>query len=203
MSSDLMQTRAERVYHLAREKILSGEYGPGDRLILRALARDMGTSMIPVRDALAKLEQEGLVEGVAGRGWRVSDFTPERLSDLATLREALECQVARLCTTRATNEELDELRFLSRQVDRAKGRDTSSKLEERFHLRLVEIARSSAIKEAIIKTNVLWLTFGRPDPSMEKGRRHERLVRAIFSRDPDAAEREMREHVKPKRRTMK
>ena len=157
----------------------------------------MGTSIIPVRDALARLEREGLVEGMAGRGWRVSRLDAEQLGDLALLREALECQAARLCAARATAEELAELEFLARQVDQAEDQDTSNEREERFHLRLVQIAGSAAIQEAIVKANVLWLTFGRPPSRAATDRLHEGLVEALATRQPDLAEQAMRKHVNP------
>lgn len=190
-----LQTQGERAGQLFRERIRSGEYPPGSRLTLRALAQEIGTSVIPIRDALAQLEQEGLVEGAAGRGWRVSLYGPERLRDLAVLREALECQVARMCALHASDEELDELAFLGRQVDGATNRQRSNVLEQRFHLRLAEIADSDALLSAIKRTDVLQLTFGRVSANVARHHMHERLVRAISRRDPDAAERAMRTHV--------
>ena len=196
MGSDSFQTRAERVRERLRERIQAGTYAPGARLTLRAVAGEMGTSVIPVRDALAQLEQEGLVEGAAGRGWRVSAFGPDGLRDLGVLREALECQVARLCATRCTEHEIEELMLAARQVDRERQSVASNALEERFHLRLAELAGSAAILDAITKTHILQLTFGPTDVAVSRGKLHERLVRAIVGGDPDAAEHVMRRHIR-------
>jgi len=189
--------QVERAVAEIRGRIRAREYASGMHLVLRALAESLDMSIIPVRDALAELEQEGLVEGEAGRGWRVAAYNPESLRSLAELREALECQVARLCAARATEEELEELGLMARQADRAdqsKDIATIAELEMRFHLRLAAIARSDKLRRAIERAHVLQLAFDPIEHDPIRDETHVRLVRAISRRDADAAEREMRKH---------
>jgi DNA-binding GntR family transcriptional regulator len=191
----MLQTQSQRIAAHLREGITSGTYSPGASLSLRTIAAVMRTSIIPVRDALARLQQEGLVDGSPGRGWRVQEMGEDHLEDLAVLREALECQVARLCSERATDDELEELMLLARQADRAGSQAQSEAAEQRFHLRLAAVARSRELQAAIERTQVLQLAFGPARPETERGRLHARIVAAIARRDGDRADREMRRHL--------
>ncbi len=191
----MIQTQSQRIADRIRQEITSGAYRPGTALSLRRIASAMRTSIIPVRDALARLQQEGLVEGLPGRGCRVRDIGEEHLGDLAVLREALECQVARLCALRATRDQLEELALLGRQADRARQQAESEAAEERFHLRLAEVAGSRELLAAIRRARVIQLAFGPALSVTGRLRLHARLVAAIARRDPDVSEREMRRHL--------
>ena len=188
-------TQSVRVRTALAEAIANGHHEPGERLILRKVADSMGVSMIPVRDALAQLEKDGLVEGMAGRGWRVPDFDAERIAEMGELREALECQIVRLCALRGSDDEFEELMLLGKQLDRLPVGEERDKLEARFHTRLAEIARNDLLLESLTRTRVLQHAFGhkmtrKPPPN------HQRLAADIASRNPEQAEAEMRRHVK-------
>ncbi|SEQ59946.1 GntR family transcriptional regulator [Microlunatus flavus] len=86
----------DRVYGAIREAIRSGEIGAGERLRLRDLATKLGTSPMPVREAIGRLEQNGLVVRVPHRGAVVADLTPAELSHVYTTRLLLEVEATRL-----------------------------------------------------------------------------------------------------------
>lgn len=197
MADGFRPMQVERAVSEIRDKIHSREYPSGMRLVLRTLAGSLNMSIIPIRDALAQLEREGLVEGEAGRGWRVAEYNPAELLSLADLREALECHVARLCAVRATEEELEELDLLARQADRIADGDRRVvyRLEAKFHLGLAAVAKSDKLKRAIERAHVIQLTFApTSSQAVRIDKAHVKLMRAIASRDPDVAEREMRAH---------
>ena len=86
----------DRVYGAIREAIRSGEIGAGERLRLRDLATRLGTSPMPVREAIGRLEQDGLVVRIPHRGAVVSDLTPGELAHVYATRLLLEVEATRL-----------------------------------------------------------------------------------------------------------
>lgn len=97
------------VYARLRDMILSNQLKPGERLPDRDLAEELGVSRTPVREALGRLEQDGLVANRAGRGYVVVEMDAKQIADLYDLREMLEVHAVRLAAERATPEDLDQL----------------------------------------------------------------------------------------------
>ena len=108
---------ADEAYLAIRDEILRGQLGPGTPLSRRRLARQLGMSVLPVSDALKRLEEDGLVETRARAGTRVKVPTKTDVRELYELREALETQSARLFAERATPVHRRELRRLAGHVD--------------------------------------------------------------------------------------
>jgi DNA-binding GntR family transcriptional regulator len=108
---------SERAYAAIREEILRGQLRPGTPLSRRRLARELGMSVLPVTDALRRLEVDGLVESRARAGTRVRVPSDADIHALYELREALETQAARLFARKATPAERLELKVLAGQVD--------------------------------------------------------------------------------------
>jgi len=99
----------EQVKQAILERILRGEYAPGDRLIETRIADEFGISQAPVREALRDLELLRFVESEAFRGARVRTVTPEELLEIYPVRAALEEVAARAAASRLTDEDLDAL----------------------------------------------------------------------------------------------
>ena len=116
--SEAENTLSRRVYNVLRDDILAGRLKPGERLVRKTLASRLGVSTIPVIEALYMLEIDGYVENRALCGCRVRTLTIEEVDDDLMLREALECQSARLCAEKATAESIDRLMKRAVQVDR-------------------------------------------------------------------------------------
>src|SRR5689334_8813336 len=89
------QRLADTVAERLREAIQSGHYPPGARLVERTLARQLSVSHIPIREALTRLEKEGIVVRHPRRGARVAELSPRLLDEISTLRAVLEGFVAR------------------------------------------------------------------------------------------------------------
>lgn len=81
---------ADQVVGRVRDAIYEGRYPPGARLVERTLAAELGVSHIPIREALARLTDEGLIERTPRRGARVATLTPRELEELSSLRIVLE-----------------------------------------------------------------------------------------------------------------
>src|SRR5580765_7210176 len=108
---------AESAYAQIRDGILSGEFSLGESLSRRRLAVQFGMSLIPVAEALQRLEREGLVESRARSGTRVRIPTADQVRGHYIVREALETQAARLFAEKATARERRELAAMARRID--------------------------------------------------------------------------------------
>ena len=106
---------SEEAYDVLREAILGGRLQPGARIVEADIARQMATSRSPVREAVRKLEHEGLVEYVPRRGTIVVGLSRDDVADAYQLRAHLEAYGARLAATRASQEHLARLLIAARQ----------------------------------------------------------------------------------------
>jgi len=200
---------AEQAYHRVLDLILRGGLGVGAVLSRRKLAKQFHMSLVPVAQAIQRLEIEGLLESRPRAGTRVKVPNSAEVRARFELREALECQSARLCALRATFAERMELKRLAVNVDAlfakvaADGVDSDYRFAVNeyhvgLHMQIAECARSQLLKSEIEKSHALifnWLcdtAFGRRalPPSF-----HQDLIAAIVDGKPPGPEETMRAHV--------
>ncbi|MFA5448024.1 MAG: GntR family transcriptional regulator [Sphaerochaeta sp.] len=200
---DMFQTAAERAYEKISQKIITGEFGPGTRLVRRQLAQELGMSTIPILEAMKRLEQDGLIEYRPHWGSIVTIPTVERVMDMYIFREAIECQVARILATEATEVQKQQLRKLADELDRARfeGEETEkvNDLHIQFHTMMAEFTSYPSLISALQRINFAWLLFNavrsrRTRPAVQRYW-HLALVDKILDQDPEDAARAMREHV--------
>lgn len=135
-----------------RGAVLDGTYAPGMRLTERKIAADAGVSHIPVREALAKLAEEGLVERLPRRGARVVSMDLRKLEELSTIRVLLEQLVVELVQANWTPEYEAELGSIVEEMigaARSQRPDALFILDVRFHQRLWEIADNGILLEIV------------------------------------------------------
>ena len=188
-------TQAGHAYETLRNSILGGQLKPGEKLVLRRVAAEIGVSTIPVRDALLQLANERLVTGGDGRGWAVVRLSPDEVAQLYILRTALEVESARRCAAAAGPRDVARLRRYAEQIDAlmAENRPEDARgLEWVFHEAVAEIGGCPIIREEIERSLVVLLS--RMEFSPARASRHIPIVDAIEAGDPDAAERVMRRH---------
>ena len=135
------KTLSRRVYGILRDNIIRGDLKPDERLVRKEIAKRLGVSTIPVIEALYMLEIDGYVENRPLAGCRVRSLTMEDIKDDLMLREALECQVARLCAVSIDSNSGDRLMKMAKQVDRFTRADTTdpslgNQMHLEFHLEL-------------------------------------------------------------------
>jgi DNA-binding GntR family transcriptional regulator len=174
------------------------------RLDERALGEQLGVSRTPVREAISRLEQEGLVHNIARRGAFVVRKSKEEILDMIDVWAALESMAARLATTRASDEEIAALRknFTSfDDSDEAKAHiDEYSLTNIDFHQTIINLAKSPLITEM---SNQLFFHMRAIRASTIKERDrisrsvidHIRIIEAIEDRDPYHAEQLVRDHA--------
>ncbi len=198
------QTLANKIYLMLQEEIASGEMPSGTRLVRRVLAKRFNVSPIPVTEALYRLEQDGLVESAPMYGARVKVWTLDALKNDQVLREALECQAARLCAEHATDAQLNALMNMARELDalmKQKAADPKEGMHKHldFHLGIARFGGYRSIENEIHRIwrrrLMRWNWVSAKSLKMPSDW-HQQLVRVLKKRDPEAAEQKMREHVR-------
>lgn len=147
----LTERRAEYAYAAIREEILTGRVGPSGRLVQDELARRLGISRTPVREAMARLEQEGLVKLLPGRGAIVQRVTPHDILGIYEVREELERLAVRLAARDNRPYDVASLRELvaaMAQVDPSRVADYY-RLNRAFHLQLAAASGNTALVGAL------------------------------------------------------
>ncbi|MGI5169090.1 GntR family transcriptional regulator [Spirillospora sp. CA-253888] len=202
---------AEPVTARLREAILDGEFVPGQRLIEGDLTERFAASRAAVRAALLELAGEGLIERVQNRGARVRAVSLEEAVEICELRMVVEGLCAAKAAERITGPEIEELRALGAEMGEAVAAGDVlgySRLNKRLHERVQEIGaqRTAAlVLERLRAQNVrhqfrLAMHPGRPAVSLPE---HRAIIDAVCARDPEAAERAARDHLRSVIRTLR
>jgi DNA-binding GntR family transcriptional regulator len=191
-----------------RALILTGEYGPDERLIEEQLAERLGVSRTPVRQALTMLEAEGLVEIEPNRGATVCSFSIDDVWDIYDLRAVLEGHAARRAAGRIERRELEYLRELTGEMEGLAGRFDDHEeeiralvgLNQEFHWTIVEASRNRRLGRLINRTVEIPLMFKAffwytPHERIISNHYHRQILEALEGGDADRAEIIMREHV--------
>lgn len=191
-------------YERIRDGIVSNELEPGSRLTIRAMAKLTGVSIIPVIQALHTLENEGLVETFPNWGSRVVTLDRETTRDRYLLRQAVECQIARVLTQGLSPDKVSYLRELAAKLDEFVSRGTPPgefwDHDFVFHETMARFTECKSLYKALGNINLFRLMQRTKEQvllqhiSLPKDL-HMSLVDAIESGDPDKAERQMREHI--------
>jgi DNA-binding GntR family transcriptional regulator len=194
-------TTADAVYQALRHGIVHGHLAPGERLRSDALANELRVSRTPVREALRKLEAEGLVAH-SGSRLLVRTFSEQDLTELFYVREALEGMAARLAAENATPSEIAEIRELLEDMDTVRRRgDVAAvrRLSGEFHQLVGRASHNGRLFQSLkslldhvrqMQTSTLYAE-GRPAQALDE---HRRLLAAIEARDGERAEQVARVH---------
>jgi DNA-binding GntR family transcriptional regulator len=179
------------------------EFLPNERLIEMDLAQSLGTGRAAIRTALARLEQEGLVERERYRGARVRLISEAEAIEILEVRAALESLAARYAALNATSEDCDALfTLLAEQRHCIEEGDLlrSSEVNARLHQTLLHIAHHTTATRLLDMLKPQKVRFqyrtilvpGRPERSHQE---HSAIVEAVANHDPDRAEAAMRLHL--------
>jgi DNA-binding GntR family transcriptional regulator len=201
---------AQQAYHKIRDRILRGELPLGTSLSRRKLGAELGMSLLPVSEALQRLEGEGLVESKLRVGTRVYSPTLEDIRDRYTVREALESQSARLFSEKATPRERCELCrmaehmdvLFNRRFDARKDAEFSYQVQDyhfQLYMKIAESAGCQPLVKLIEQTHVLvfnWVwDIAAKLPKLPQSF-HRNLVAVLVEKDPEASDRAMRKHIR-------
>jgi len=195
------ESLAEKAYVAIRRLIVTLELGPGSVINERELVEQLGIGRTPVREALRRLAQEGLVEVYPRRGMFVTDVDVRNLAAISEVRAALEPEAARLAAERATDAERAELQELLDALDTGASHDQAlMALDERIHRAVYRCARNDLLATTLEQYYVLalriWtIALDRQHELNDAVQGHRALLEAIHDGDGERAAATMRAHV--------
>jgi DNA-binding GntR family transcriptional regulator len=201
------RSRAEFVYESLRDAISDGRIAPGERVREEDVARNLGVSRTPVREALQRLQQRGLLVLGAGRGLVVAQLSQQQVIELYAMRQILEGSAARFAAMHATPAEIAFLYQLQEELKAAEGDPLlHTNLNRQFHQAIYEAAHNRYLMQtldALLDSFALLRssTFRLPHRQRNSHEERRRIIAAIEKRDPDRAEKEAREHILQAQRT--
>ncbi len=194
-------SRADYVYQSLRNAIWEGRFAQGQRIREEDIAQSLGVSRTPVREALQRLQQRGLLVVRPGRGFAVAQLSNKQIFDLYATREILEGSAARFAAQHATESEIAVLYQLQKQLSK-EGHNLLAlvTLNRRFHQHIYEATHNQYLLEMLDVLNdsmalLQNLTTQMPSRHGQSDIEHLRIVRAIEKRDPEAAEKAARHHI--------
>ncbi len=193
----------EDAYEQIRRRILDNVWPPGHRALEQEVALALGMSRTPVREALMRLQNEGLVEVIPRHGMRVLPVSPNDMREIYQIFTALECMAAELLAQRKpTDEELEPLVAATKAMDRAlraDDLDAWAAADERFHAHLVEMAGNRQLQATVLnywdrahRARMFTLRL-RPKP-VNSTKEHMQLVERLRAGDAEGAARVNRAH---------
>lgn len=201
----IFATKADFAYTRVRELVLSGELEPGAVINQAVLARQIGISTTPLREALKRLKQQGLVELDAHRDARVAPLAAEEARDLLEVRRSLDPLAAALAADRRTTLDIAEMRAGLEGLDALPSNPTVEQLvaHRRFHVAIYRASHNALLVETL---DGLWDTADRyrrhglqvertPEERAMKAREHTLLFEAIVEGDGETAAEVMRAHI--------
>jgi DNA-binding GntR family transcriptional regulator len=193
----------EVIFNTLREAIIVGELKPGERLMEVQLAEKMGVSRTPVREAIRKLELEGLVKMIPRRGVHVADLSIKDIMDVLELRATLDGFATGLSADRITDDELKELKQVNAQFERyilKENLQGSIKKDVEFHDIIYRASRNEKLlqiinnlREQVQRFRVIYLKDY--SSGMEVFREHQKIIDAIEKKDNDQAKNTAINHI--------
>jgi len=201
--TDVAQSVASRIARFFERAILEGEYPPGSRLHEVELAKRLGVSRTPLREAFYMLENKGLLSIIARRGVYVKQVTPLEMDWLLTIRTALDRLAAGLAAENATNDHIQELKgLIDAQEAALKSQDIAQFRDygQAFH-GLIYDAGGNRKLVAIYNTLKMEGTLfpfwdlRQPNELNLSMREHRHLLKAITARNPEQAEAAAEQHI--------
>ena len=195
------------VFNTLRQAILKGELKPGERLMEIALAERLGVSRTPIREAMRKLELEGLVVMIPRRGAQVANITEKDLNDVLEVRIALENVAIEKACKNMTDEDMSRLWVAAKSFEHTIGEGNLVKLAEAdvaFHEIIYQASDNKRLsqtlnnlREQIYRYRVEYLKDGETRDVLV--REHEELTRAIRERDVERAQKISFQHIENQR----
>ena len=197
---------AEQAYRAIREGIATGLFRAGERVTERGLAARLNVSATPVREALRRLEQEGLIERVSARQLRVVDHSSGTLRELLLTGAALRAMEARFATHKITDAALDRMVALVEALASEGEMDIPERmrLAREFDVEIERAADNPTLRSMILSLSIIgqerraryaqsmWL---HPEMGRRRIQGHRDILAAFHERDPDLVEQVFRRHA--------
>ena len=200
------QKASEAAYFFLRQRLASGHFGPGVQLKEEHVADELGISRTPVRAALRRLVDEGLLIAAANRGVFVAEWTDRDIKEVFELRCLLEAQAAGLAAERATTEQLEAMRAANARMVAALESHTANYIAEiqaanyEFHRLVIEASGSPRLRAFAMQIVIAPLATGTfyvmEEESIQRSiNHHSEIINGIFLKEFNIASKAMSLHL--------
>ncbi|AJR23604.1 MULTISPECIES: GntR family transcriptional regulator [Sphingobium] len=201
-------TLVERAYEHLLSMLMTVKIAPGERIPIDTVARQLGISQTPIREALSQLEAEKLVYKTTNVGYRASpQMTPEEVHDLYTLRLLIEPYAAARAAEQIDDETLSVLQSIQADMDAVVERDEQAyarfaEADAQLHRLIAKGSGNRLIEETIERLHAhlqifrsLYQNSAQPNAPEVAAREHQAIIAALLAHDPVAAEQSVRDHL--------
>ena len=193
----------QKAYHALKRAIVRGDLPPNSKLILTEIAKSLGISNTPIREAINKLESEGLVKIIPNRGIIVEEINIDDFQEILQIRAFLDGLISKLATKNILDEEINNLFEIINKMEvcvKEDDRLTYNDLDIKFHDFLLNIAGNNKLKEIynhlITHSNRFRLRTLKISNRMEKSlKEHQEIASKIKERNPDEANEISQKHI--------
>jgi DNA-binding GntR family transcriptional regulator len=192
-----------KAYHLLKRRIMDLRFRPGEILLVQSLAKELGISRTPVREAMVRLKQEGFVEEADGKKFKVSELTLISVLELHEIRQLLEGHAIKQVALNRTDAQVNFLTELTRQMEQAlrvKDPDQFFAADLDFHAKIIKFCDNRALEELALQLTeriqrVRFLTLYVHRRLEETIDEHAKLLECIIRKDPRGAQKALNTHL--------
>jgi DNA-binding GntR family transcriptional regulator len=194
----------EVIFNTLRQAIITGELKPGERLMEVQLANSMGVSRTPVREAIRKLELEGLVDMLPRKGASVANLSAKNIMDVLEVRASLDGLATELASERITDEELKELSHIQSQFMSFVEKNNLQgliKKDVEFHEAIYRASRNdkliqivSNLREQVLRFRIIYIKD--LDSNADIVREHAEIIKALTDRNSKLSFVTARNHIR-------
>lgn len=191
----------KQAYNYILEGIVSGSLEPGMRIPTESVADALGISRMPVRDALRRLDADGVVTIFANRGASIAEYSHDQVIELTEMRGVLEGLAARIALPGIGEDELDGFMHLQYRMEKAKNDLTRwTSCHDEFHNYLTSLSRRPLLMQQTKRIRLMLRPYFRRFYEQSKemeipGIEHQRIIDAIQRKDAEELEKTVRSHA--------
>lgn len=208
MQDNLFESKPlrEKIADKIRAEIIRGTFKPGERLVEPKLAKNLGISRTPIREALRQLEGEGFIEIVPRRGAIVKELTLKDIDDLYAIKANLEGLAARQACERLKNRDLEKLSKINEKFKEITDKNPNvveeyMKYNVDFHNFFIQSSNNNKLIEILdgLSKNFQRLKsvlVSDASRTVDAASEHEQIIEAFLSGDPDLVEQKVRDHIR-------
>ncbi len=194
---------SQKVYHVLKNAIVRGDLAPNSKLILTEIAKSLGVSNTPIREAINKLVSEGLIKIIPNKGILVKEINIDDFQEILQVRAFLDGLIAKIASKKITDKEIGNMMKIIKKMENCVKKDdrlTYNDLDIQFHDFLLNITGNNKLKEIynnlINQSNRFRLrTLKIPDRMGKSLKEHREIALEIKKRNPDGANRVSQKHI--------
>lgn len=193
-----------QAYNILKQRIMDLNLRPGEIIMIQTLAKELGISRTPVREAVVRLEREGFVEAAEGKKFRVSALTIKNVLEIHEIRKLMEVHAARSVAISADRRQIDDLNKIIARMKTAladKSHDRFFEYDLAFHEKIISYHGNETLMLLMNQVNdkiqrIRYLTIYIDQRLEETIEEHQAVVDAIKSHDPDLAAQTLEFHLR-------